>query len=52
VLGHRVHLTHPDDVLRDCDADLWDHRNASLRQYLVDNVLGPTGLGDPNISGL
>lgn len=34
-----------------CGEYLWDHRNASLRQYLVDNVLGPTGLGDPNISG-
>ena len=31
---------------------LWDHRNESLRQYLIDNVLGPTGLGDSNITGL
>lgn len=33
-------------------ADLWDHRNASLREWLVnDFLLGPTGLGNGNVSG-
>ncbi len=31
---------------------LWDHRNASMRQWLIsEHLLGPTGLGNPNISG-
>lgn len=34
-----------------CGEYLWDHRNASLRQYLIDNILGPTGLADSNITG-
>lgn len=36
------------DTLR---ADLWDHRNASLREWLINEfILGPTGLGNVNIS--
>lgn len=36
-----------------CGEYLWDHRNASLRDYLVNTfVLGPLGLGNENISGI
>lgn len=36
-----------------CGEYLFDHRNASLRQFLVDSyVMGPTGLGNKNISGI
>lgn len=35
-----------------CGEYLWDHRNASLRQWLIHtHVLGPDGLGNPNVSG-
>lgn len=35
-----------------CGEYLWDHRNASLRAYLLNEfVLGPTGLGNENVSG-
>ncbi len=36
-----------------CGEYLWDHRNASLREWLVDTYLaGPTGVGRASISGL
>lgn len=31
---------------------LWDLRNASARAFLIEDLLGPTALGNPNISGL
>ena len=35
-----------------CGEYIWDHRNASLREWLVNtHVLGPDGLGNPNVSG-
>ncbi len=35
-----------------CGEYLWDHRNASLRSYLVNEVvLGANGLGNKNVSG-
>jgi hypothetical protein len=35
-----------------CGEYLWDHRNDTLADYLInDFLLGPTGLGNPNISG-
>ena len=35
-----------------CGEYLWDHRNASLRTWIInDFLLGPTGLGNENISG-
>jgi len=35
-----------------CGEYLWDHRNDSLREFLINEfLLGPTGLGDPNVSG-
>ena len=35
-----------------CGECLWDHRNASLREWLIStHVLGPDGLGNPNVSG-
>lgn len=35
-----------------CGEYLWDHRNASLRRWLVDeHVLGPNGLGNANVTG-
>jgi len=35
-----------------CGEYLWDHRNESLREFLINEfLLGPTGLGDPNIIG-
>lgn len=35
-----------------CGEYLWEHRNASLREWLVnDFILGPTGLGNANVSG-
>jgi len=35
-----------------CGEYLFDHRNASLRDFLINEVLlGPTGLGNSNISG-
>jgi len=35
-----------------CGEYLWDHRNASLREWLInDFILGPTGLGNANVSG-
>jgi hypothetical protein len=46
------------DMVGDCGANpcgeyLWDHRNASLREWLVDDfVLNPdTGLRNPNVDG-
>ena len=31
---------------------IWDHRNASLREWLVNShVMGPLGMGNPNVSG-
>ena len=36
-----------------CGEYLWDHRNASLRDWLVrEQILGPTALGNPQVSGL
>jgi hypothetical protein len=35
-----------------CGEYLWDHRNASLRTFLIEEfILGPTGLGNENVSG-
>lgn len=35
-----------------CGEYLWDPRNASLRAWLIDvHILGPTGLGNPNVTG-
>ena len=35
-----------------CGGYLWDHRNTSLRKYLIDEfMLGPTGLGSPAVKG-
>ena len=35
-----------------CGEYLWDPRNASLRAWLINtHILGPTGLGNPNVSG-
>ena len=35
-----------------CGEYLWDPRNASLRSWLInEHILGPTGLGNPNVSG-
>jgi hypothetical protein len=35
-----------------CGEYLWDHRNASLRSYLINEfVLGATGLQNENVSG-
>jgi len=35
-----------------CGEYLWDHRNESLRSYLINEfILGPNGLGNPNVSG-
>ena len=31
---------------------LWDLRNASARAYVLENILGPTALGHPSITGL
>ena len=36
-----------------CGEYLWDHRNDTLTAWMVnDFVLGPTGLGNANVSGL
>ena len=36
-----------------CGEYLWDHRNASLRRWLVEEfILGPSALGHPGIDGL
>jgi hypothetical protein len=35
-----------------CGEYLWDHRNTSLRSWIVNEfLLGPTGLGNENVSG-
>jgi hypothetical protein len=35
-----------------CGEYLWDPRNASLRHWLINtHILGPSGLGNPNVSG-
>ena len=35
-----------------CGEYLWDHRNSSLRDFLVNEfILGPNGLGNANVSG-
>ncbi len=35
-----------------CGEYLWNHANASLREYLIQEfILGPTGLGNANVSG-
>lgn len=31
---------------------LWDLRNSSAREYILENILGPTALGNANITGL
>ena len=37
----------------ECGEYLWDHRNASLRKWLVEEYLaGPKGIGNPAISGV
>ena len=42
----------------DCGVDvpsgeyLYDLRNASARAFIIEDLLGPTALGNPNISGL
>jgi len=36
-----------------CGEYLWDHRNASMREWLVnEHILGDTALGNPNISAI
>jgi hypothetical protein len=35
-----------------CGEYLFDHRNDSLREWLVAQVISPTALGDPSIDGL
>ena len=36
-----------------CGSYLWDHRNASLRQWLADTYVGgATGVGNENVDGL
>ena len=36
-----------------CGEYLWDHRNSSLRSYLINEfVLGPDGVGNQNIDGV
>lgn len=36
-----------------CGEYLWDHRNASLRDWLISEyIAGPTGMGNPNVDGL
>jgi len=36
-----------------CGEYLWDHRNASLREWILNEfLLGPTGLGSPEVQGL
>mmetsp|Transcript_18552 Transcript_18552/g.44482 ORF Transcript_18552/g.44482 Transcript_18552/m.44482 type:complete len:396 (-) Transcript_18552:25-1212(-) len=36
-----------------CGEYLWDHRNESLREWLIESfVLGTEGLGDPSIDGV
>lgn len=37
----------------DCGEYLYDHRNESLRAFLVDTIIGgPDAMGNPNIDGL
>ena len=36
-----------------CRADLWDHRNESLREWLINEYVGgETGVDNPAIGGL
>ena len=35
-----------------CGYYVWDHRNASLRAWLVDYAAGATSVGDPHIDGI
>ena len=36
-----------------CGRYLWDHRNASMRRWLIEeHILGPTGVGNANISAI
>lgn len=35
-----------------CGEYLFDHRNKSLREWIVkEHILGPLGMGNPNVSG-
>lgn len=35
-----------------CGEYLWDHRNASMREWLInEHVMGATGLGNDNVTG-
>lgn len=46
------HSTSPKCARPQCGGYLWDHRNASLQKFLIDEfMLGPTGLGSSAISG-
>lgn len=51
---------HPGECIDACDCGnglpcgeyLWDHRNDSLRDFLINEfILGPNGLGNANVSG-
>ena len=50
---------HPGQCIQECDCGdipcgeyLWDHRNTSLRDYIIKEVvLGPLGLGNPHVDG-
>jgi hypothetical protein len=37
----------------DCGEYLWDHRNQSLRKFLVDTIIGgPDAMSNENVSGI
>jgi len=47
-----VRARSPPLLIRPCGEYLWDHRNASLRDFLVNEfILGENGLGNANVSG-